>query len=329
MLNLPIPEKKDVDAYFSLIKDRVTGAVQRSHLSAPLKNFLDETQIRNLITARPQDLLDLHIHLMDQIVPGFDQQEFKQYRRIRSNQANQGVVAALRAQYSVTGSISRIFNYDDFISGDKKTSYWLAALLNRNTCTYCNRLYTVTVNEQKKNPPVSEQAGLTRPQFDHWYPKDLYPALSLSFFNLIPSCTVCNSTIKRNEDFSLNDFTHPYITEPLESFKYNYFFKSLNELSVVLQFHGQKAKRTAEAFRLQEVYDAHASLELKDLYQLRYAYPDNYLQILITQTFSQLNLTTQEAYRMIFGTESSEAEFHKRPFSKFKRDILEQLGIII
>jgi hypothetical protein len=37
----------------------------------------------------------------------------------------------------------------------------------------------------------------------------------------------------------------------------------------------------------------------------------------------------QEAYRMIFGTEYNDEDHHRRPFSKFKKDILAKLGINI
>lgn len=41
----------------------------------------------------------------------------------------------------------------------------------------------------------------------------------------------------------------------------------------------------------------------------------------------KLEVSKNEAYRMIFGVEYSEDDFYKRPFSKFKMDILSKLGI--
>ena len=44
--------------------------------------------------------------------------------------------------------------------------------LNRDTCTYCNRNYTLNL--------INSRA---RAELDHWFPKEKYPILSLSFFN--------------------------------------------------------------------------------------------------------------------------------------------------
>lgn len=36
-------------------------------------------------------------------------------------------------------------------------------------------------------------------------------------------------------------------------------------------------------------------------------------------------MSKEEVYKNVFGIESKEKDFHKRPFSKFKYDILEEL----
>ena len=36
-------------------------------------------------------------------------------------------------------------------------------------------------------------------------------------------------------------------------------------------------------------------------------------------------MSKEEAYRIIFGVEINEENYHKRPFSKFKKDIIEEL----
>ena len=43
-----------------------------------------------------------------------------------------------------------------------------------------------------------------RPQFDHWFPKKKYPLLAISFYNLIPCCTYCNSSVKGDIEFANN-----------------------------------------------------------------------------------------------------------------------------
>lgn len=79
--------------------------------------------------------------------------------------------------------LNDIFNYDrlkNTVYG-KKTAYWLHRRLDTRVCPFCNRMYTITTEEDD-----------VRPAFDHYYPQSKYPYLAASLFNLIPICDVCN-----------------------------------------------------------------------------------------------------------------------------------------
>ncbi len=65
----------------------------------------------------------------------------------------------------------------------ENTAYWLQRQLRVKVCPYCNRMYTTTLFGENK----------IRPDFDHFYPKSKYPYLAVSLFNLIPSCSMCNT----------------------------------------------------------------------------------------------------------------------------------------
>ena len=43
--------------------------------------------------------------------------------------------------------LQEIFNYNTLISGNKDNSYKIAEIKGRNTCTYCNRQYTITLKK--------------------------------------------------------------------------------------------------------------------------------------------------------------------------------------
>ena len=49
----------------------------------------------------------------------------------------------------------------------------------------------------------------------------------------------------------------------------------------------------------------------------------------MAQFFPNRGLSKEETYRLLFGTELDAKDFHKRPMSKFKHDILKELGIIV
>ena len=54
--------------------------------------------------------------------------------------------------------------------------------LGIQTCVYCNNAEAVYSDKD-------EEAYY---HFDHWKPKDKYPFLSICFYNLYPSCSICN-----------------------------------------------------------------------------------------------------------------------------------------
>lgn len=129
--------------------------------------------------------------------------------------------------------ISKYFDWDTFIAFiDEK--HLLSNIYNDlgiGICPYCNRNYTSIVeikltDEQKKNfkylykesKKDNNQIKYVLPSFDHFFPKSQYPYLALTLWNLVPTCTYCNSKFKLKRDtvdYSKNktDFEclHPYI----------------------------------------------------------------------------------------------------------------------
>jgi hypothetical protein len=222
-------------------------------------------------------------------------------------------------------AITYVFNYDWFISKcvNRYDAYKLATALDVNTCTYCNRNYTNTII-------TLDHKKITRPQFDHFFDKDKNPLLALSFFNLIPSCTICNTNIKHGKTFELISHIHPYVNNVINDFRFTYRFssKSKNGLKItIISPSGSKIEKTFKDMSLETVYNAH-TYELKDLLDIRYKFSDRYLTILSSNIFTSIRVSHEELYRLAFGTEYLEENFDRRPFSKFKKDILTELNII-
>ena len=222
-------------------------------------------------------------------------------------------------------AIEYVFNYKIFISHAESRfdAYQLAESLDIRTCTYCNRNYTNTVIKK-------DGKKLTRPQYDHYFDKANHPILAISFYNLIPSCSICNSSIKGTQKMTLNDYTHPYLDNTLSDirFTYKYSNKSKNGLQVkVVSPDLSKEKNTVEAFAIEEVYNSHTG-ELLDLLRTKQYFSDRYLSILKSNMLKDVIVSKEDLYRIVFGTEYDETNFINRPFSKFKSDILKELGII-
>lgn len=201
-------------------------------------------------------------------------------------------------------------------------NYNLAEWLDQHTCTFCNRQYIFT--SRKKDG----KKGITC-QFDHWYDKGNHPLLSLSFYNLIPSCSLCNSSVKSTSSFNTKTHLHPYVNKDIsDSFSFSYKLNTNSEYEICFLDEAglnEKTKNTLDDLGTKLVYSNHSGKELKDLIDLRLKYSDNYLKRLLKGTFRDLHLSEQEKYRLVFGIEIEEENYHKRPMSKFKKDIITEL----
>lgn len=225
----------------------------------------------------------------------------------------------------VKDMIQDVFKYQGWFDQKKKTmydAYNLAKNLDIPTCSYCNRIYTKTVINPSK---------ITRPTFDHWFPKVDYPLLALSFFNLIPSCSICNSGVKGDNPFHTDTHFHPYFKHSDDNlkmdFKFSYEHKNYSTFKFKIKHNNTFSKDSTEAFKLKEIYETHED-EITDLRRLRDVYSEKYLAMLKNNILKGTSISDEEIYRLAFGTHIDEDKFDRRPLSKMKKDILEELGIL-
>lgn len=213
-------------------------------------------------------------------------------------------------------SFKKIFNYNTLISGNKDNSYKIAEIKGRNTCTYCNRQYTITLKE--------DGGFITRPQFDHWFPKSVFPLLALSFYNLIPSCSICNSSAKGDQIFSFKKLIHPYKrSSPETDFRFSYLPDGKGGWKIDLYNLKGVEKATFEVLKLKDIYNYHYKLEAKDLLDLAIKNNGTYIEWLLNDMKEKkIAPSYEEAYRLLFGTEYDIKKGLDRPFSKLKRDLL-------
>jgi hypothetical protein len=227
----------------------------------------------------------------------------------------------------VINQLKQIFDYDWLADNTSKpyNAYHLSRRLDRYTCTYCNRSFTSTVITKEGKPVV-------RPTLDHWFPKTSYPLLAVSFHNLVPSCHPCNSSVKNTTTFTLKKNIHPYVdVSQSKDFEFNYEYDALDGFKILLidtpsgKLDKSRAKKTMESMQIHHVYNTNIS-ELRDLITIKRNYSTKY--ILTMQAQLKARLSKSEVYRILFGTIYEHENFHKRPLSKFKRDILKKLGML-
>lgn len=233
----------------------------------------DTNILEHLLTDKPQEAYDLNNRLMSEFVKGAAGNPCYNEAALESHTSP--------GPYDCLAVIETVFDYTGQLSQSKSKSYWLAGHIGHNTCTYCNRQYTFTAVDGP-----NDESRKTRPNFDHWFPKSFFPLLSLNIYNLIPGCTVCNSGAKGDKIFHLGEFVHPY-TQQDDDPKFK-FFPSVSDnpadtWHVVLDRDpaaNPDVDNTIKAFSLDEIYDAHGPLGVKDMMDFAQAYNGTYLHII-------------------------------------------------
>ncbi|MGE7918260.1 hypothetical protein ACQKM9_04830 [Viridibacillus sp. NPDC093762] len=91
--------------------------------------------------------------------------------------------------------------YKYFYSSTNWNAYLFLNELNISICPYCSSQFIFLYNDKGKK---------TRATLDHFFDKATYPFLSVSIFNLVPACKVCNSDLKSTKEFTLKKNYSPY-----------------------------------------------------------------------------------------------------------------------
>ena len=217
--------------------------------------------------------------------------------------------------------ILNAFNYDGF--RQSKRARWLSNELNIKACLYCNGQYTLN---------SKDKIFYT---FDHYFPKDQYPYLSLSFYNLIPVCDNCNR-LKSNQT---DEFHHPYTEGPLTdhfsfvidpksevAFRVNkYRNEQLLEICLTTDGH-VKFDTHKRILRLEERYKAHKDIAAELVWK-SIIYTDTYRSEL-SKLMDQTGINEGELTRLILSNYPAPEDFHKRPLSKFVSDLANKLGLL-
>ena len=217
--------------------------------------------------------------------------------------------------------------------------------LGIKTCVYCNASYIMNVNTKKrtKSGKVNTVELKGRFELDHFLPKSKYPFLCTSFYNLIPCCPCCNrwksdseNEDKNNDDQSstfslytnkkedLNPFTF-YLT-PYSILKYS-LAHNVDDLKIKISSpNDRKLKFNHEKlFHIEDLYE-HFKDEAENIIWLYLSRNNDYLK----QAFIAFNrvFSNEKILRIMYNLYKGEENIHKKPLSKMKMDILNQLKLL-
>lgn len=204
--------------------------------------------------------------------------------------------------------------------------------LKIRTCPYCNRNYTFTV---KSSCSTGEKTFTTRPEFDHFYNKSQHPMLALSFYNLVPSCSICNHG-KATENIVVNPYFEGFQSKFGICDKKSKISMNINEIKLVkseADFSigfikpSTSEQQNIEGLGLDVLYNKHKDYVM-DLIEKTSSYGTLEQNQAFVDSFQGIFHTPQEVFEFIWGKYLNEEALENRPLSKLTRDILEQLDII-
>lgn len=198
-------------------------------------------------------------------------------------------------------------------------------------CPYCNATYLFKLREEDISKKITNYVGA---QLDHYYPKDDYPYLAISIFNLIPSCPTCNHIKSNDKKVHL----HPYTEEMGENAKFTLSMSCLGELAGVRfeniegfdkrvelkiksgienELH-KRIENSEKIFQLENKYSG-VREEIRDLYFKHKLLSQSQRNETLSEFGDSLGITEKEMEEVYFGARKTDE--YKRPLSNFINDI--------
>jgi len=218
--------------------------------------------------------------------------------------------------------IEEAFDYSTHRQDEKFMEHFKK--LNIKSCPFCNNNYVYF---------YKEDAGKlnTLATLEHYYPKAKYPHLSLSFYNLIPSCNICNSKFKGRDEIHVGNILHPYFEDFNDKAQFSISVDSLPinktvELEVNLKSNDERCKKSIERFQLDKIYKQHNDIA-KEIWNKAQVYNESRIEELYKSFYKDLGYSKEDVKNMVFCNYLHKDDIHKRNHSKLTQDILKQFGI--
>lgn len=282
-----------IKEYFDRTNTKIVTPQDYKYINRWIKN---KTQNRwsfeKVIKAKPRDLKEFIILL-------------------GTNKLKKKYAEKLKKLYESFASSSGNFK----TGGEKYNAFELVKLLEITVCPYCNRNFIYNADKKRTS------------ELDHFFDKDTYPILAVSFYNLIPSCKTCNQTFKGSKEISVN----PY--DMTTNLKFGFKIKNADfyhsEKGFELDFEDikQKLDKNFTVLGLEDLYNNHKDIVL-DLIQKSVVYNDSYVEELFSTYEGTFFKNKEDVLRLITSNYITEEELEKRPLAKLTKDISEELGLI-
>lgn len=304
-------------------------AVLKDHKLKPYERKLFNVfkiRLKEIITKPPKDLILIH----NQIFPLYQAYISKKTDGLKGNEKRAAIQRANEKIFSV-------FDYISFTKkSDGKYAYELTENLDVDVCVYCNRQFTFT---------LMADDGKCRPTLDHFLDKGKHPYFALSFFNLIPSCYVCNSSLKNQQHFSLTQNLHPFFESMYDVLEFTIDITSVDFINGVKEDYSlelkpskncsdsqliSRASANAKLFQIEKLYQGHKDY-VSDILKKAYYYNKSRIDELyntVTDKGERLFESKIEVIEFALGNYITEKKLGRRVLSKLTSDLVRDLRML-
>ncbi|MDN5106757.1 hypothetical protein PJV93_06090 [Aliarcobacter butzleri] len=204
--------------------------------------------------------------------------------------------------------------YEKKLSGNENLKKQFFNLFeNINVCPYCNRNFVNPI--YKKNSLGGDNKNQS-PDIEHFFPKSIYPFLSLSISNLLPSCAFCNK-IKSDVDTFKHNCLSPYEIENSD-FRFD-FTLDTNQVKKV-KLISKTDSKNSEILHLESLYNEVHSKYINDIFENDLKYTQKNKDFL-----DKFKILTEKDYKKLFRNYYKEEDFNKQPLSKMTKDLYNQI----
>lgn len=199
--------------------------------------------------------------------------------------------------------------------------------LGIRSCVYCNSTFAVATSKSNSSYRLTYS-------LDHYMPKNKYPFLAVSFFNLYPCCQPCNSTkstkspywrlYTENPNEGLNPFRFRFKSGTLMKYEISWDNDDLE-----IEFTNKDgthdvgaAKKYDDYFHTESLYN-NFKPEIEEVLWKRKIYNSTMLDILRTTLPKEIN--ADDYVRLIIGNYTSEKDILRRPLAKLMQDLAKEI----
>ncbi|MGX5683271.1 hypothetical protein ACWKWW_01825 [Chryseobacterium cucumeris] len=284
---------------------KTTDAKDRAYLNKIIKCFAKN---KSILTDLPSVLNSYKLEIGD--VPKINVQDKNGKWTTRTSPIKDDIVTALNYNY-LRGSFYPKYFRD----------------IGIKACIYCNSQFTISIETEKK--------VLAKFELDHYWPKDVYPWLSICLFNLYPACKSCNN-VKSVKEVDFNFYSDKNEELSKSNFKFTLtkgskatylISKKIDDIEIEFTEPAVAAEKHTfnDVFQIKKIYEAQVDI-VEELILKSEMYDDSYRELL-EEKYSAIGVDQVSIDRIILGNYTDITDIHKRPLSKFMQDIAEDVGL--